>query len=112
MPASISAAGLRLLAHPRDPTTTVPQRAKKDESCGSAHGPDVERRSRPKPLPMTSNKCNRKTHDVTIRAYHRLDGVVASCGSCVVTLVKAMRIPCFGRRMTIGRASIVWPVSR
>ena len=58
------------------------------------------------------NKCNRKTHGVTIQAYPRPDGIVVSCGSCVVTLVKAMRIPCFGRRMTIGRASIVWPVSR
>jgi hypothetical protein len=34
MPASISAAGLRLRAHPRDPTTIAPQLAKKDESCG------------------------------------------------------------------------------
>ncbi len=29
MPVSISAAGLRIRAHPRDPTTTVPQRAKR-----------------------------------------------------------------------------------
>lgn len=29
MPASISAAGLRLRAHPRDPTTTALQQAKK-----------------------------------------------------------------------------------
>ena len=27
----------------------------------------------------------------------------------VMVLVNVMRIPCFGRRMTIGRASIVWP---
>jgi hypothetical protein len=26
-----------------------------------------------------------------------------------MVLVNVMRIPCFGRRMTIGRASIVWP---
>jgi hypothetical protein len=27
----------------------------------------------------------------------------------VTALVNIIRIPCFGRRMTIGRASIVWP---
>ena len=26
-----------------------------------------------------------------------------------MVFVKVMRIPCFGRRMTIGRASISWP---
>ena len=26
-----------------------------------------------------------------------------------MVLVNVMRIPCLGRRMTIGRASIVWP---
>jgi hypothetical protein len=26
-----------------------------------------------------------------------------------MVFVNLMRIPCFGRRMTIGRASIVWP---
>ena len=26
-----------------------------------------------------------------------------------LALVKVIRIPCFGRRMTIGRGSIVWP---
>jgi hypothetical protein len=30
-------------------------------------------------------------------------------GTCAMVLVKVMRIPCFGRRMTIGRASIIWP---
>ena len=30
-------------------------------------------------------------------------------GAGAMTLVNVMRIPCFGRRMTIGRASIIWP---
>jgi hypothetical protein len=30
-------------------------------------------------------------------------------GAGAMVLVNVMRIPCFGRRMTIGRASIVWP---
>jgi hypothetical protein len=30
-------------------------------------------------------------------------------GAGAIVLVNVMRIPCFGRRMTIGRASIVWP---
>jgi len=30
-------------------------------------------------------------------------------GAGAVVLVNVMRIPCLGRRMTIGRASIVWP---
>jgi hypothetical protein len=30
-------------------------------------------------------------------------------GAGAVVLVNIMRIPCFGRRMTIGRASIIWP---
>jgi hypothetical protein len=30
-------------------------------------------------------------------------------GARAMVLVNVMRIPCFGRRMTIGRASIVWP---
>jgi hypothetical protein len=33
-------------------------------------------------------------------AMHEADAIV---------LVNVMRIPCFGRRMTIGRASITWP---
>src|SRR5580698_9703354 len=47
--------------------------------------------------------------EMTIEVYPRPDGVVASCGSCAIALVKVMRIPCFGCRMTIGRVSIVWP---
>jgi hypothetical protein len=30
-------------------------------------------------------------------------------GEGAMVLVNVMRIPCFGRRMTIGRASIIWP---
>jgi hypothetical protein len=30
-------------------------------------------------------------------------------GAGATVLVNVMRIPCFGRRMTIGRASIIWP---
>ena len=30
-------------------------------------------------------------------------------GAGAMVLVNVMRIPCFGRRMTIGRASIIWP---
>ena len=30
-------------------------------------------------------------------------------GTGAMVLVNVMRIPCFGRRMTIGRASIIWP---
>jgi hypothetical protein len=30
-------------------------------------------------------------------------------GAGAIVLVNVMRIPCFGRRMTIGRASIIWP---
>jgi hypothetical protein len=30
-------------------------------------------------------------------------------GAGAMVLVNVMRIPCFGRRMTIGRASISWP---
>jgi hypothetical protein len=30
-------------------------------------------------------------------------------GAGAIVLVNVMRIPCFGRRMTIGRASISWP---
>jgi hypothetical protein len=30
-------------------------------------------------------------------------------GAGVVVFVNVMRIPCLGRRMTIGRASIDWP---
>jgi hypothetical protein len=48
-------------------------------------------------------------HDVTFKAYPRPDGVVVSRWSYAITLVKVIRIPCFGCRMTIGRASIVWP---
>jgi len=33
----------------------------------------------------------------------------ATRGVGAMVLVNVMRIPCFGRRMTIGRASIVWP---
>ena len=29
--------------------------------------------------------------------------------SRAIAWMKDMRIPCFGRRITIGRASIVWP---
>lgn len=58
---------------------------------------------------MPSNRCSRRTHEVTIQACPRPDSVVASCGSCAITLVKVMRIPCLGRSITIGRASIVWP---
>jgi len=36
-------------------------------------------------------------------ASHAMDGAGA------MVLVNVMRIPCFGRRMTIGRASIIWP---
>jgi hypothetical protein len=34
---------------------------------------------------------------------------IAEIGAGKIRMVKVMRIPCFGRRMTIGRASIVWP---
>ena len=54
-------------------------------------------------------KGRRNIHDVTIQAYPRPNGVVANCWSCAIALVKVMRIPCFGCRMTLGRASIVWP---
>ncbi len=30
-------------------------------------------------------------------------------GAEATVFVNVMRIPCFGRRMTMGRASIVWP---
>ena len=33
----------------------------------------------------------------------------ATHGAGAMVLVNVMRIPCFGRRMTIGRASIIWP---
>ena len=33
----------------------------------------------------------------------------ATQGAGAVVLVNVMRIPCFGRRITIGRASIIWP---
>jgi hypothetical protein len=36
-------------------------------------------------------------------------GISRWAGLGVVAPVKFMRIPCFGSRMTIGRASIVWP---
>ena len=35
--------------------------------------------------------------------------VFARCESSAVLRVKAMRMPYLGRRMTMGRASIVWP---
>ncbi len=33
----------------------------------------------------------------------------ATQGAVAMALVNVMRIPCFGRRMTMGRASIIWP---
>ena len=35
--------------------------------------------------------------------------IYAVHGAGAMVLVNVMRIPCFGRRMTIGRASIIWP---
>jgi hypothetical protein len=67
----------------------------------SAGGVNFASQSRP------SNKCRRNIHDVRIQAYPRPDGVVASRWSCAIALVKVMRIPCFGCRITLGRASIV-----
>jgi len=37
------------------------------------------------------------------------DRAYAMHGAGAMVLVNIMRIPCFGRRITIGRASIVWP---
>jgi hypothetical protein len=36
-------------------------------------------------------------------------GSYAVHGAGAMVLVNVMQIPCFGRRMTIGRASIIWP---
>jgi hypothetical protein len=33
----------------------------------------------------------------------------ATHGAGAMVLVNVIRIPCFGRKMTIGRASITWP---
>jgi hypothetical protein len=33
----------------------------------------------------------------------------ATQGAGALVLANVMRIPCFGRRITIGRASIIWP---
>src|SRR5580700_10295279 len=44
------------------------------------------------------------------RPTHRgQSGIRRWAGLGVVASLKFMRIPCFGSRMTIGRASIVWP---
>lgn len=67
----------------------------------SAEDVDVASQSQP------SNKGRRKIHGVTIQASP--DGVVANRWSWAMALVKVMWIPCFGCRMTLGRASIVWP---
>jgi multidrug efflux pump subunit AcrA (membrane-fusion protein) len=44
-----------------------------------------------------------------VQARSPQEGTLARTGRCAVALVKVMRIPCFGRRITIGRASIVCP---
>ena len=50
-----------------------------------------------------------RTHRCTPRLHRGQNGIRRGAGLGVIASVKFMRIPCFGRRMTIGRASMVWP---
>jgi hypothetical protein len=56
-----------------------------------------------------SNKCCLNVSRITTQV--RCDRIAsyAMHGAGATVLVNVMRIPCFGRRMTIGRASIIWP---
>jgi len=47
--------------------------------------------------------------ETKIQARSPPDGVLARHRSGAIVLVKDILIPCFGRKMTMGRASMVWP---
>ncbi len=50
----------------------------------------------------------RTIHENRLQSLY-VDPDYATHGAGATILVNVMRIPCFGRRITIGRASIIWP---
>ena len=58
-----------------------------------------------------SNECTEITMFHALPLKFVFDRIVsyAMHGAGAMVFVNLMRIPCFGRRMTIGRASIIWP---
>jgi hypothetical protein len=69
--------------------------------------------SQPRSAPLTQhhdpeNPCGPSPGEPA-REAARSSESYATHGAGAMLLVNIMRIPCFGRRMTIGRASIIWP---
>jgi hypothetical protein len=56
-----------------------------------------------------ANKCCLNVHALQLKCVSDRIASYAMHGAGATVLVNIMRIPCFGRRMTIGRASIIWP---
>jgi hypothetical protein len=82
------------------------------DSLGSADASDAKRRIQPLLQDLQGILTNMLADPELETAYEflgRATGIVphATHGAEAMVLVNVIRIPCFGRRMTIGRASII-----
>jgi hypothetical protein len=63
------------------------------------------------PLEAAFPNCRLNVFRFTIQVRPSGSASYATHGVGAMVLVNVMRIPFFGRRMTIGRASIIWPAA-